>query len=83
PKPRAKTEPARTGGLYVRQVRPATRGLLLLYPLKPHVWMHPDLPPVGFVVSFPKSITAKTVKYRVTNLWWDQEFGERADEELP
>ncbi|MGH3833222.1 MAG: Z1 domain-containing protein, partial [Pseudonocardiaceae bacterium] len=42
PKPRAKTEPARTGGLYVRQVRPATRGLLLLYPLKPHVWMHPD-----------------------------------------
>ncbi|MCK9893125.1 Z1 domain-containing protein [Frankia sp. Mgl5] len=82
-----KTAPSAPGGLAIREVRPPGRGLLLLYPLRPDTWMHPDLPPVGFALSFPKSPTAKTIKYRVTNLWWDQEFGsqefggEESDEE--
>jgi hypothetical protein len=79
-----KTEPSAPGGLSIRDVRPPSRGLLLLYPLKPDSWMHPDLPPVGFALSFPRSRTAKTIKYRVTNLWWDQEFGSQdSDEEQP
>lgn len=79
-----KTAPSAPGGLSIRDVRPPSRGLLLLYPLKPDTWMHPDLPPVGFALSFPTSRTAKTIKYRVTNLWWDQEFGSQdSDEEQP
>jgi hypothetical protein len=79
-----KTEPSAPGGLSIRDVRSPSRGLLLLYPLKPDSWMHLDLPPVGFALSFPRSPTAKTIKYRVTNLWWDQEFGSPdSDEEQP
>lgn len=76
-----KTAPSAPGGLFIRDVRPPSRGLLLLYPLKPDTWMHPDLPPVGFALSFPTSRTAKTIKYRVTNLWWDQEFGSQDSDE--
>lgn len=83
PNPRTK-EPTRPGGLYVREVRSPSQGLLLLYPLQPDSWMDDDLPPVGFAVSFPKSRTAKTVQYRVTNLWWEQEYGNQdTDEEAP
>lgn len=79
-----KSAPSAPGGLSIRDVRPPSRGLLLLYPLKPDSWMHPDLPPVGFALSFPTSRAAKTIKYRVTNLWWDQEFGSQdSDEEQP
>lgn len=79
-----KSEPSAPGGPFIRGVRPASRGLLLLYPLIPDSWMHPDLPPVGFALSFPRSRTAKTIRYRVTNLWWDQEFGSQdPDEEQP
>ncbi|GAB2727400.1 Z1 domain-containing protein [Nocardia thraciensis] len=76
-----KTAPSTPGGLFIREVRPPSRGLLLLYPLIPDTWMRPDLPPVGFALSFPRSRTAKTIKYRVTNLWWDQEFGSQDSEE--
>jgi len=79
PSPRAKQEPARAGGLQIRNVRSPRRGLLLLYPLQWRPWMTSGLPPVGFAVSFPASATARKIRYRVTNLWWEQEFGSDPD----
>jgi hypothetical protein len=79
PNPRGKQEPARAGGLQIRDVRSPRHGLLLLYPLKWRPWMTSDLPAVGFAVSFPTSETAKKIRYRVTNLWWEQEFGSYSD----
>ena len=75
PSPRGKQEPTRAGGLQIRNVRSPRRGLLLLYPLQWRPWMTSGLPAVGFAVSFPASATAKKIRYRVTNLWWEQEFG--------
>ena len=60
-------------------VRSPRRGLLLLYPLQWRPWMTSGLPAVGFAVSFPASPTAKKIRYRVTNLWWEQEFGSDPD----
>jgi hypothetical protein len=79
PNPRGKQEPTRAGGLQIRNVRSPRRGLLLLYPLLWRPWMISGLPPVGFAVSFPASATAKKIRYRVTNLWWEQEFGSDPD----
>jgi Z1 domain len=75
PSPRGKQAPTRAGGLQIRNVRSPRRGLLLLYPLQWRRWMTSGLPAVGFAVSFPTSDTAKKIRYRVTNLWWEQEFG--------
>jgi hypothetical protein len=79
PNPRGKQEPPRAGGLQIRDVRSPRRGLLLVYPLHWRPWMTDGLPAVGFAVSFPTSPTAKKIRYRVTNLWWEQEFGSDAD----
>ena len=75
PNPRAKQEPTRAGGLQIRKERSSRCGLLLLYPLQWRPWMPTGLPPIGFAVSFPASDTARKIRYRVTNLWWEQEFG--------
>lgn len=79
PSPRGKQQPTRAGGLQIRNVRSPRRGLLLLYPLQWRPWMTSGLPAVGFAVSFPTSATAKKIRYRVTNLWWEQEFGSDTD----
>ena len=79
PNPRAKQQPKRPGGLQIRDVRSPQRGLLLLYPLQWLPWMTEQSPAVGFAVSFPVSDTAKKIRYRVTNLWWEQEFGPDRD----
>jgi hypothetical protein len=79
--PRSASEPSRAGGLQVRELRSRERGLLLLYPLQWRPWMAPDLPPIGFALSFPGSKNAKKVKYRVNNVWWEQEFGTQGDDE--
>jgi hypothetical protein len=75
PNHRGKQEPTRAGGLQIRDVRSPSRGLLLLYPLQWRPWMTSKLPAIGFAISFPTSATAKKIRYRVTNLWWEQEFG--------
>lgn len=82
PSPRGKQRPARAGGLQIRDVRSPRQGLLLIYPLEWRPWMTPGLPPVGFAVSFPTSDSAKKIRYRVTNLWWEQEFGSDQDGSL-
>jgi len=57
----------------VRAVRPATRGLLLLYPIE-----QPGLPKESYVLSaamsFPKSETATALTYTVNEVW-RAEFG--------
>lgn len=59
-------------GLAARQVRPITRGLLLIYPVVPtdrgKRW--PSDPPfMGLVLSFPSSHTARSVDYKVNRIW--------------
>jgi hypothetical protein len=62
-------------GKIVREKRPPSRGLLLLYPLDPEA-IKSQTPVVGFVISFPGSINAATVEYRVNPVYQEQEFEE-------
>jgi hypothetical protein len=67
-------------GPYIRSTRPATRGLLLIYPLdpKPSQLNNPiiesDNPIMGLAFSFPYSENATTVRYKVNNIYWETEF---------
>lgn len=60
-------------GPYIRSTRPPTRGLLLIYPLDPRP-VHLDTPIMGLAFSFPRSENATTVRYKVNNIYWEQEF---------
>lgn len=62
-------------GKIVREKRPSTKGLLLLYPLDPEA-INSQIPVVGFVISFPGSTNAVFVEYRVNPVYLDQEFDE-------
>ncbi len=59
------TIPAREDG---RAVRPAKRGLLLLYPIIPISPPNEDFV-VSAAISFPKSIRAKALTYTVNDVW--------------
>ena len=62
----------------MRVVRPATRGLLLIYPLDPEGCSFQGaegVPIVGFAVCFPTDEGAVRVGYEVNNVYWSQEFG--------
>ena len=77
---RRETEPINPSGPALRARRPATRGLLLLYPLTrfgddPVPLVEGDLSCIGFGISFPGSRHAETVSYRVNNVFWQQEYG--------
>jgi hypothetical protein len=67
---------ARPTGRAVRELRPASRGLLLIYLLDPEVkdLSENDVQPVtdplvGFAVSFPKSDNHSSVTYAVNEIW--------------
>ncbi|WP_321508162.1 Z1 domain-containing protein [uncultured Methanoregula sp.] len=60
-------------GPYIRSIRPSTRGLLLIYPLDPSC-VGLDNPIIGLAFSFPYSENATTVRYKVNNIYWEQEF---------
>jgi hypothetical protein len=70
---REKDPPTQPAGIACRDVRPATRGVLLLYPLNPKE-AHPAVrvgdPFVGFALSFPRSERAKPVDYQVAKDLW-------------
>jgi hypothetical protein len=76
---RGDTEPTTPSGPALRARRPATRGLLLLYPLSRIGDAGPlvegEFPVIGFGISFPASRRAETVTYRVNNVFWQQEYG--------
>jgi len=63
-------------GEAVRNVRPPTDGLLLLYPLA-NPRNDDDTPIVGFAVSFPFSKSPlASIDYKVNNIYYQQEFGD-------
>jgi hypothetical protein len=68
---KSKEAPTTPGGKEIRQARPKTRGMLLIYPLDPqHVGLPEGTPPViGIAISFPRSDTATEVTYTVNNVF--------------
>jgi len=68
--------PTTPSGPKIRAQRDPGTGLLLLYPLSPSTaQIEEDLPVIGFGISFPSSERARTVAYRVNNIYWSQEYG--------
>ena len=66
-------KPEIPSGLYIRGARPASRGLLLIYPLDPSETEF-NIPVIGLAFSFPESKNAVTIRYKVNNIYWEQEF---------
>jgi hypothetical protein len=60
-------------GKIIREKRNHRNGLLLLYPLDPKA-INSEIPVIGFGISFPSSDSAKSVEYKVNNVYWEQEF---------
>lgn len=79
-KSKSKEMPELPSGQIIRRIRPADRGLLLLYVLKYEPDALPDshIPIVGFAISFPRSNRGEeaAVEYVVNNIYWQQEFGD-------
>lgn len=71
---RSQTPPERPGGREIRQVRHKTRGLLLLYPVRPptELFLLDSSPLIGIAISFPRSETAREVTYTVNNVFTRQ-----------
>jgi hypothetical protein len=71
--PNAPQPPTSPSGPSLRDQRPPTRGLLLIYPLDPGP-ASLNLPLVGFGISFPSSTTARRITYKVNNTYRRQEI---------
>ena len=72
------TPPDTPSGLAIRSIRGyhPENGLLLLYPLSPREpEIEVEVPIIGFGISFPESRNAKSIKYTVNNIFWEQEYG--------
>lgn len=63
----------RINGGVARNLRPATHGLVLIYPVIPTEdrWPAGRDPFMGLAFSFPSSHTARAVEYRVNRVWQD------------
>jgi hypothetical protein len=75
-KSKRKEKPDAPSGVVIRQIRPAKRGLLLLYVLQYYADYSHD-PIIGFAISFPKSGRGEesAIEYMVNNAYWQQELG--------
>jgi hypothetical protein len=71
---RYQSEPTRAGGPFIRRVRHAANGLLLLYPLEEV--NSAGVPYIGFAASFPTSEHDTPVEYIVNTVYWQEEFEE-------
>lgn len=69
----AGSKSTRINGDVVRQLRPSTHGLLLIYPVVPtdDRWPKDQPPFMGLAFSFPSSHTARAVDYVVNRVWQD------------
>jgi hypothetical protein len=68
-----KTDGAYPNGRVAREIRPKSRGLLLIYPLFNKKEPESTTPPlIGLALSFPTSDTAACVEYQVSTVWGDQ-----------
>ncbi|SCB30709.1 Z1 domain-containing protein [Rhizobium multihospitium] len=79
---RTDKDPEAPSGVYLRQHRPAERGLLMLYPLARtqelehpdggtfhHTFLQVDTAPLGLAISFPHSGNAGSVSYMVNSIY--------------
>ena len=81
--PKGRDKPTRPSGPAIREVRPATKGLLLLYALRgsgDHGKVEADamdVPVLGFGISFPTGdvATASKVRFVVNNVYQQELFG--------
>lgn len=73
---KGKKEPEFPNGKVVREYRPATNCLLIIYALNPGCGkgITSKDPVIGFAISFPTSATARTVEYKVTKKYKELEF---------
>jgi hypothetical protein len=65
------------GGPEIRGERPPERGLLIVYPLNPHrktIGGDPEIPFVGFALSFPGDRYATRITYTVANNYDEQHY---------
>ena len=78
--PKGREKPIRPSGPSIRAVRPATKGLLLLYALRGDQGKVEadamDIPVLGFAMSFPMGdvTTASKVRYVVNNVYHQHEL---------
>ncbi len=64
-------------GRLIRQARPASRALLILYALTPSEKKLPNgvaVPMIAPYISFPYSKAASPITYKLTALYWEQEL---------
>lgn len=83
---KAKKKPAKPSGPFIRNVRPAQNGLLLLYPLDNKELKYcgdtrVEVPIMGFVFSFPMSNRNETVDYQVNTMYWRERYGSDESDE--
>jgi len=71
-----RTEPPTVpSGIVLRDMRPAQKGLMLIYVLDPAQASLPDETPViGYALSFPGSSSAGAIEYVVNNVYYQQEL---------
>lgn len=71
-----RTEPPTVpSGMVIREMRPAKRGLMLVYVLDPAQADLPETPPIiGYALSFPGSSSAGAIEYVVNNVYYQQEL---------
>lgn len=62
-------------GKLIRAKRSSRNSLLLLYPLDPNE-INSIVPVIGFAISFPESHTAKTIEYKVNDIYSEAELNE-------
>ncbi|MDB4734541.1 Z1 domain-containing protein [Akkermansiaceae bacterium] len=69
-KNRAANAPRAPGGKHIRDARPKTKALLMLYPLDGSVVnKSQEIPIMGLAISFPSSDTAKEISYTANNVF--------------
>jgi len=78
-----KDPPDAPSGPALRRERSPSRGLLLVYPLKPDGLLTPEgdplnTPVMGLGLSFPGSNSSVKVEYKVNSIYYEQEIGELA-----
>ena len=66
---RAGADAVVANGRVVRELRPKSNGLLLIYPLDPSKVTDVKLPIIGLALSFPASDTVQGVEYQVNRVW--------------
>ena len=69
-KNKSKNPPKTPSGKGIREARPKTKALMILYPLDAiRVGLTESLPVMGMAISFPSSDTAREISYTANNVY--------------